>query len=131
MDEPIVLGDFREFTELDDGPTILDALDRIEAVDRQAVIEYLTHGVALTAVPGSDSDVIDATVVALSSSILTDGEYIWRRDLAHYVSKYGVGLHEEFLERVRSGASPPEDLEAGRRSALSRWVAERLRDGRL
>ncbi|MEE1930954.1 hypothetical protein V1J52_22710 [Streptomyces sp. TRM 70351] len=35
-------------------------------------------------------------------SIVTDGEWVWRRDLGFYVRRYHVRLPEEFLNRVRS-----------------------------
>ncbi|MEU9407859.1 hypothetical protein AB0E08_19555 [Streptomyces sp. NPDC048281] len=44
------------------------------------------------------------------SSLLTDGAWVWRRDLAHYVGRHGVMLPAEFVERMRGfDWKPPAD----------------------
>jgi hypothetical protein len=43
---------------------------------------------------------------------LTDGEWLWRDDLAHYVERHHVRLPEDFLESVRAnGYQIPEITE--------------------
>ncbi|MBW8818036.1 MULTISPECIES: hypothetical protein [unclassified Streptomyces] len=45
------------------------------------------------------------------SSLFTDGSWVWRRDLQHYVGRHGVVLPSEFVERMREfGWKPPVDV---------------------
>jgi hypothetical protein len=39
------------------------------------------------------------------SSLLTVGAWVWRRDLAHYVERYHVGLPDDFVLALWSRAS--------------------------
>ncbi|MEU0965519.1 hypothetical protein ABZ357_08785 [Streptomyces sp. NPDC005917] len=44
------------------------------------------------------------------SSLFTDGAWVWRRDLGHYVGRHGVLLPSEFVERMRGfDWKPPVD----------------------
>ena len=126
--KPIVVGAFRELGGDANSPSIRDEIGRIAQADRPTVAAYLDGGIPLTAVPGSDRDAIDGSVVVRSPSILTDGVHLWRRDLAHYVEKYGVGLQASILASIRAGHSPPSRLDDDRYSELAHWVARRLRN---
>jgi hypothetical protein len=39
-----------------------------------------------------------------ASSLVTDGEWLWRQDLSHHLAMHHVVLPEEFLTRVREFA---------------------------
>ncbi|PAX89051.1 hypothetical protein CLM85_13485 [Streptomyces albidoflavus] len=42
-------------------------------------------------------------------SLRTDGEWIWRGDLSHYVSRHHVALPDQFVTHIRdSHYSPPK-----------------------
>lgn len=48
------------------------------------------------------------------SSLFTDGSWVWRRDLAHYVGRHGVLLPPELVERMRGfDWKPPADVVDG------------------
>ncbi|MET8076902.1 hypothetical protein [Streptomyces sp. NPDC005303] len=45
------------------------------------------------------------------SSLFTDGSWVWRGDLRHYVGGHGVTLPTEFVERMREFEwKPPVDV---------------------
>ena len=45
--------------------------------------------------------------------LLTDGEWFWHTDLAHYVERYHVPVDDRFVEHARlRGWSPPQLSEA-------------------
>ena len=122
MPEPIFLGRFREFGVEESAPSIVDALGRLDDEVRVIVADYLTEGVALTAVPGSGRDVLDGEPLMLSSALLTDGVFVWRRYLSHYVRKYGVELPDNFIQKVLTGVRPPAELEEDRFVEIDRWA---------
>ena len=78
---PVLLGAFREFGYGQSAPPLAEVIGALEAADREAVANYLLRGVALSAVPGSELDVLDRSPVLISPSMLTDGIYVWREDL--------------------------------------------------
>jgi hypothetical protein len=60
---------------------------------------------------GAQADVLDPEAPTLVSggSLLTDGTWLWRDDLAYYVDRYHLALPADFVARVRElGYSPPE-----------------------
>jgi len=63
---------------------------------------YLRSGVVVLGVMEIMPDVIDGSLVAESASLLTDGSWYWRQDLAHYVEKYHVALPTDFIDHVTS-----------------------------
>lgn len=118
-----MIADFEEFGGPDG--TIRAVLDRLSAPERESVGRYLEGGLLISAVPGSTRDVIDGEPVPTPPSLRTDGRYVWRSDLVHYVRKYGVGLPSEFLNLVRSGV-PPDRLDPETEQALTDWLRSRF-----
>jgi hypothetical protein len=58
------------------------------------------------------------------SSLFTDGSWVWRRDLGHYVGRHGVMLPPEFVERMRGfGWKPPVDVVDGSLARLALQTA--------
>lgn len=89
------------------------------------VLGYLESGYTLIDMMGRESDILDdETSIPGGSSIMTDGEWIWRQDLIYYVRRYSLHLPYEFasvatrLERV-----PALDL-----ATLSRLTRKVLRE---
>jgi len=79
------------------------------------LLSYLTSGYPLLDVMELTSDVINGAFrVPGGSSVLTDGEFVWRADLAQYVEHYRIDLPEDFLRAAhRNGFRiPPADYEA-------------------
>lgn len=121
------------FRELDPGgPTdiyVEDLKDAAGAGD-YAVAEvagYLESGYPILDVMESTPDPLDkAAYVRGGPSLLTDGEWVWRHDLAHYVRNYRVHLPGAFMERMEESEFEVRavDLEALR--LLSVAAIERL-----
>ncbi|WP_157855875.1 hypothetical protein [Streptomyces aureocirculatus] len=69
----------------------------------QEVRRYLHSGHPVLDVMESTTDVIgQAFHVPGGSSILTDGSFAWRVDLASYVEHYSIALPSDFLEFMSS-----------------------------
>jgi hypothetical protein len=70
--------------------------------DADRVVAYLAAGQPLIDMMDIENDPLDpARQVMNGSSILTDGEWLWRQDLAYYVRRHHVALPEEFLSEIR------------------------------
>ncbi len=99
---PAPLGFFRELgPSPPSAPSVSDAVGRgpTPEVQRRALF-YLIQGTCVSAIMGMLPDVLDGEAVFLSESILSDGDWFWRRDLAHYVAKYNIALPPAFLEHA-------------------------------
>jgi hypothetical protein len=69
-------------------------------VDR--VVGYLRAGHVLIDFMDSRDDLFDASRQIIGGpTTLTDGEWFWRDDLAHYVSRHNVRIPDEFLQAIR------------------------------
>jgi hypothetical protein len=100
-----IVGDFAEWTEgrWGDRSSITGAIDGGPGQPTQRRLAfYLLQGTPLAAVVERRPDVLDGEHVYLSASWLSDGDWVWRRDLAHYVDKYNLALPEEFIEHASS-----------------------------
>lgn len=72
--------------------------------DEAAIVRYLDGGHVLIDVMEWERDVLTGEShprSAGASTLLTDGEWLWRRDLSHYVATHHVELPQEFLVRAR------------------------------
>jgi hypothetical protein len=57
----------------------------------------------MSAKGGYVDDVLDSeSTVPLLAHLFTDGEYLWRVDLAYYVEKYHLQLPDDFLTHMKS-----------------------------
>jgi hypothetical protein len=83
--------------------SLRDATASEPSADEPAVIAYLRAGHQLFDVPATTSDVIshDMRIVG-APSLLSDGSWVWRLDLPHYVGRYHLRLPREFLDHVRA-----------------------------
>ncbi|MGV9280248.1 hypothetical protein [Streptomyces sp. NPDC003730] len=52
---------------------------------------------------GAQADVLDpgGPILVSAGSLLTDGAWLWRDDLAYYVAEYHLALPGDFVARVR------------------------------
>jgi hypothetical protein len=66
-------------------------------------VAYLRAGHVLIDMMDIQDDVIDpsAEQVMNGSSVATDGDWLWREDLAYYVRRHNVDLPGEFLALIR------------------------------
>ncbi|MEU4243593.1 hypothetical protein [Actinoplanes sp. NPDC026619] len=70
--------------------------------DADLVTQYLDNGYLLIDMMDIERDVLDPAQEILSgSSILTDGEWLWRQDLSYYVRRHHVTLPPELLATIR------------------------------
>jgi hypothetical protein len=89
--------------------SIHDACAAEPGVGEAAVVAYLRSGHGFLDVMEASKDVIRRDVVLTGAPCLfSDGTWVWRLDLAHYVERYHLRLPREFLDHVRAnGFSVP------------------------
>ncbi|MFG3128992.1 hypothetical protein ACGFZU_14985 [Streptomyces tendae] len=95
---------------LTDG-TIKDAVRSSADTDEHGLVAYLRRGSGICSEMGAQADVLDPEGPTLVSagSLLTDGVWLWRDDLAYYVDKYHLVLPGDFVARARElDHRPPE-----------------------
>ncbi|MFE3329907.1 hypothetical protein [Streptomyces sp. NPDC059176] len=79
------------------------------------VISYLKSGYPILDVMELTTDVIGGAFrVPGGSSVLTDGQFVWREDLAWYIERYQVDLPQDFIDTAQSHdfRTPPVGHEA-------------------
>lgn len=99
------LGFYREFYPGTGSslPSIHDEVRPTGVAEESAIVEYLRAGNMIAAVMEGMADVIDGELFRGSSgcsSLLTDGVWLWRQDLAHYVERHHVPVPDDFLRFV-------------------------------
>src|SRR3954464_4053302 len=80
--------------------------------DADQVTQYLSNGYLLIDMMDVERDVLDPEQEILNgSSILTDGEWLWRQDLSYYVRRHHVALPPDLLAAIRERqyTIPPVD----------------------
>lgn len=95
------VGFFKEMPHgLDSQLSIMDYINKANKdVDR--ISNYLREGIEVIVSPGVVNDIInDNKGIAGTSSLYTDGEWIWPGDLAYYVKEYKLKLPDEFIESM-------------------------------
>ncbi|TCO55945.1 hypothetical protein [Actinocrispum wychmicini] len=86
----------------DDLPSVFDHTDRV-IDDRERVIEYMRTAPPVLDVLDVEVDMVNGTDQIMSaSSLISDGEWIWRKDSIHYLSRYPLDLPDGFLQHVRA-----------------------------
>ncbi|MDT0416209.1 hypothetical protein RM574_11975 [Streptomyces sp. DSM 41982] len=94
--------------------------------DEPELLAYLRAGLLLHVVRAALPDVLAPRTPPLTraASLLTDGTWVWRLDLAHYVARAHVRLPVDFLSAVRARAHVPPEVDAGRLTTLrAHWAA--------
>ncbi|MFD8749398.1 hypothetical protein ACFV0O_00200 [Kitasatospora sp. NPDC059577] len=84
--------------------SIRDAVRPVGEPDEMDLVAYLDAGHVLIDVMEAGHDVITGSTHRHSpgcSSLVTDGEWLWRQDFPHYVETHHVSLPDAFLEHVR------------------------------
>ncbi|RSN48803.1 hypothetical protein DMH12_25955 [Streptomyces sp. WAC 04229] len=86
--------------------SIHDLVRATGEADEEAVVQYLVSGADIFSEMGAELDILstDAFPIAGGASLKTDGTWVWRLDLPHYVATYHVALPEDFLQTIRSRA---------------------------
>lgn len=119
------LGFFLEFSgATGPGLSMREAVRKIPAVNEDEVVNYLRTGLPVIDVMERRLDVLDGSAVAETGSILTDGQWYWREDLAHYVAKYHLDLDRAFLAGITNGDVRIQELEPTLRSTAIAAIIE-------
>ena len=85
------------------GQNIRDHIARDPLPDADRVVAYLAAGHPLIDMMDIENDPLDPVRQVMNgSSILTDGEWLWRQDFGYYVRQHNVAVPEEFLDGIRS-----------------------------
>ena len=97
------VGMFRELVPWDDtAPSIADSVGAEPLPDADQIVAYLGLGIPLVDMLDFAKDVLGSgELIGGASSLLTDGVWMWRQDLAFYVRRYHITLPVEFLDTVR------------------------------
>ena len=83
-------------------PSIHDSVLGETLPDAERVVGYLRGGHRLLDFMDISDDVFDSSQQVLGGpSVLTDGDWMWRDDLAHYVERHRVTPPAEFLALIR------------------------------
>ncbi|MFH8487918.1 hypothetical protein [Streptomyces longisporoflavus] len=84
--------------------------------DQDRVLSYLRSGTGIWSEMSAGPDVLnpDAPLLSGIGSLYTDGEWLWREDLAYYVETHHIDLPAEFLSRIRSFDYMPPEIEKSR-----------------
>jgi hypothetical protein len=100
------VGFFRELRHSKaDGPSLKEAVRSSAASHEDNLLKYLRAGKVLMMAPGVVSDALEPSKGIIASlSILTDGRYAWRSDLAYYVERYHVALPDDFVAHMRDNS---------------------------
>lgn len=111
------VGWYRELRHGDpSGPSLHDAEALAPAV-QERVLAHLGAGRVVLAAPGLVTDVVTGAPVG-PLSLLTDGEWVWPSDLAHYVETRHSPLPPAFVEHVVATPSyRVSDAQVGRVAA--------------
>jgi hypothetical protein len=121
------LGFFRELGHGDeDGPSLVEARQTAPTMDQDHMAQYLDAGRTVAATGVLVDDVFDPGITGVAPlELVTDGAWVWPRDLAYYVRQYNVSLPEDFVSHVRKRAWQPPALTDAELVA----AAERMRAG--
>jgi hypothetical protein len=92
----------------------------------ERVVQYLRSGVPVYDVMEATLDPLDNNVsVSGGPSLISDGTWVWREDLAYYVERYKLGLPREFLssalERGKVAADDPGSIVARWEDAVAAY----------
>ncbi|MFE4649771.1 hypothetical protein [Streptomyces sp. NPDC056707] len=105
------LGEFQELEHgRPDGPSLRAAVRDHADPDELRLVEYLRSGTILAATASPVHDILSPGRELIDGlHLLTDGQWFWYSDLAHYVEQYHVALDERFVQHAqgRNWAAPP------------------------
>jgi hypothetical protein len=96
---------FREFGAVkqpEPQESIHDNVSPAPLPDVEKVVSYLKGGHVLIDFMDIRDDVFDKSRQIMGGpTTLTDGDWLWREDLAYYVQRHNVALPVDFLELIR------------------------------
>ncbi|MEU1619104.1 hypothetical protein ABZ479_17635 [Streptomyces sp. NPDC005722] len=97
------LGAFRELQHgAADGPSLPAAVRERGEEYEDDLVRYLRSGAVLAVTTSAVYDVLSPDRAFIDGlSLLTDGQWFWHTDLAHYVERYHVAVSDEFVQHAR------------------------------
>jgi hypothetical protein len=106
------LGEFHELEHgRTDGPSLRDCVQREGAAYEADLVRYLRAGSVLAATTSRVHDILSTSNDLIGGlQLLTDGEWFWYTDLAHYVEHYHVPLDALFVDHARGRDWTPPQL---------------------
>jgi hypothetical protein len=128
-DELRYAGFFTElgFNQVVFGQTLADAAGSASDPRKDEVVAYLRSGYPVLSISGSARDLLDPdTFIADAEQLYTDGDWIWRGDLAHYVARHDVALPKEFRLLIEDRGFQRPEVSAFRLAAAEEAVAVKL-----
>ncbi|MFE3759468.1 hypothetical protein ACFXO9_34645 [Nocardia tengchongensis] len=110
------VGLFREMYKVgrhDALPSLFESSTDRVIDDREQVLEYMRTAPGVLDVLDVLTDMINNTdKIRSASSLISDGEWIWRVDSAHYLSRHNLDIPDEFLQHVREhNYTPPKAID--------------------
>jgi hypothetical protein len=100
-DSLISVGFWREHCG-DPYPSIFDAsIKKLEDFELEKIENYLVKSPICVASPGIVYSAFSKDRIAGTSSIRTDGSWVWHDTLPYYVREHSIALPFEFLEHIR------------------------------
>ncbi len=111
-------------------PSLMEAIGSTPVADERRIVDYLRSGLQYALVPGVTVDVLAPDRPALGPlRYITDGEWLWRSDLAHYVERYHCRVVDEFVEHMKAqNWLPPTEAEMNL-AELTFWPDEEDANG--
>ena len=95
-------------------PSLRASIGLLDIESSAVIAKYLdATGVPVRVVMSDVGDPLNPEwSVPGGASLLANGLWLWRADLAHYVLRHRVGLPLEFVRDAQSGATAAVDLQA-------------------
>jgi hypothetical protein len=105
-------GFFRELRHgRPDGPSLGESIEAHGHPEADRIISYLESGEVLATTGSMVDDYLDVSRQGVARlEIVTDGVWVWPRDLAYYVREHRVKLPEEFVAHMRAQHWEPPAL---------------------
>ena len=83
-------------------PSIFDSIGK-KNPEKDKICRYLNNGFILAACGGVTNDIINPKNGVIGTpDEMTDGQWIWPRDVAYYVQNYDLQLNPVFIDHMRS-----------------------------
>ncbi len=84
-------------------PKIRDNVATAPLTDADAVMAYLDAGHVLIDIMDIEDDPFNpAQQILNGSTMITDGEWLWRQDFTYYIRYHDVAVPPEFLAAIRA-----------------------------
>ncbi|MET9887421.1 hypothetical protein ABZZ20_30645 [Streptomyces sp. NPDC006430] len=106
------LGDFKELRHGNpDGPSLIAAARSEGDPHETDLVRHLRAGSVIAASGSAVYDFLSPTNQLIDGlHLLTDGEWFWYTDLAHYVERYHVAVDGRFVDHARLRGWVPAQL---------------------